>query len=289
MDKMDIRGKGNESNFCLKCGAWLGELGLEPTVNMFMDNLFSIFMEIHRVLKDTGSVWVNLGDCYSGSGGMGSKYSNLEKRGMIMLKNFNRQNMEIPKKSLCLIPQRFAIGMVDRGWICRNEIIWWKRNAMPESVKDRFTNDFEPLYFFTKSQDYYFEQQLEESLWADRDPRAQSEERVLAKSGKITTGKYRINGTNYRKDGKRNKRTVWDLNTKGSNESHFATYPQRLVKIPIEAGCPEGGIVLDPFMGTGTTGIAAKKLNRNFIGIDLNPESVDISNKLLHKELGLFL
>lgn len=289
MDKMDVRGKGAESDFCPKCGAWLGELGLEPTLQMFMDNLMLIFDEIHRVLKDTGTLWVNLGDCYSGSGGMGSKYTNLQKRGMIMLKDFNRSNMDIPKKSLCLIPQRFAINMVDRGWLCRNEIIWYKPNAMPESVKDRFTNDYEPIYFFTKAQDYYFEQQLEESYWANHDPRAKNEDRNIAENGKIATGTYKMQGVNYRKDGKRNMRCVWELNTKGSTENHFATYPQRLIKTPILAGCPVDGVVLDPFMGTGTTAVVSRKLDRRFIGIELNPESIDISESMMRKEFGLFL
>jgi site-specific DNA-methyltransferase (cytosine-N4-specific) len=163
---------------CTKCGAWRGELGLEPNFHMFIDHLMQIFDEIKRVLKPTGTCWVNLGDTYSGSGGnntnctysrkgsggsglMGNNvYARLKKRAGFRTRSFDMSG--VPGKSLCLIPERFAIAMIDHGgWTLRNKIIWHKPNVMPSSIKDRFTVSYEYVLFFTKSKQYYFETQYE--------------------------------------------------------------------------------------------------------------------------------
>lgn len=135
-------------NFCLKCHAWRGELGLEPTIELYISHLIQIFDEVKRVLKKTGTCWVNLDDSYAGSGSPGGDFRD-GKGGDDYLRPYNRKGL--PAKSLCLIPQRFAIAMVEHGWICRNEIPWVKNNPMPESVKDRFTGSWEPVFFFTKN------------------------------------------------------------------------------------------------------------------------------------------
>lgn len=154
------------SNFCLKCGAWKGQLGLEPTFDLYIKHLCDIFDEVKRVLRDDGTIWVNLGDTYySVSGGkfmndnIGSKDRN-ELKGLAKA-NELKSGKELEQKNLTLVPLRFAIEMQNRGWIIRNVIIWHKPNCMPSSVKDRFTVDFEYLFFFSKKKKYYFETQYE--------------------------------------------------------------------------------------------------------------------------------
>ena len=264
------------------------QLGSEKHFKDFVNNLCNVFDEIKRVLKDTGTCFVNLGDSYSsdtkGTGGPSDKQLS-NKGSRYAAKKFDT---EIPNKCLCLVPERFAIEMVDRGWTIRNQIIWHKPNQMPSSAKDRFTVDFEKVFFFVKQPtDYYFEQQLEKSIWAEFDKRSEVKGGVKS-NGKTASGNYATNKVAYTEGGMRNVRTVWTVNTEPSTEAHFATYPQRLVERMLKAGCPENGIVLDPFFGSGTTGIYARKVNRNFVGIELNPEYVEIANKRLFKELGMF-
>lgn len=147
-----------DSQFCLKCGAWKGELGLEPTIELYISHLLQVFDEVKRVLKKTGTLWVNIGDSYASQGGpvkeefkaiLGTSDAMIKASEYKQSRNANRYG--ISPKSLCLIPERFALGMVERGWILRNIIIWYKPNPMPESVKDRFTGSYEVVYFFVKS------------------------------------------------------------------------------------------------------------------------------------------
>ncbi len=142
----EVRKSGNQGSFCLKCGAWQGILGSEPSIQLYIKHLVDIFDQCKRVLKPTGSLWVNLSDSMAGSGSPGGDFRD-GKGGDEYLRPYNRN--EIKAKSLCGIPARFQIAMIDSGWICRNVIIWQKESVMPESAKDRFTRDWEPLYFFT--------------------------------------------------------------------------------------------------------------------------------------------
>ncbi len=287
------------------------QLGLESTFEEYINKLCDIFDEVKRVLKKSGTCWVNLGDTYYGSGkGAGGDitnskqvwgFENKEKKiceyepckkefeGYAFQKfcgpacsgvdNTTREKKgELKDKCLTLIPMRFAIEMVNRGWIMRNNIIWHKRNCMPSSVKDRFTVDFENLFFFTKSKKYNFETQYEPHLWAEKDRRSKFPREP--KKGKILTGQYSISSVKYGEEG-RNKRTVWSINPKPYKEAHFAVYPEELCEIPIKAGCPSEGIVLDPFFGSGTTGVVALKQQKKFIGIELNPKYIKIANKRL--------
>jgi len=265
------------------------QLGSEKHFRDFVNNLCNVFDEIKRVLKDTGTCFVNLGDTYgTQSGSMGTgliepKYGHNESR------DFKQPNINM-HKSLCLVPERFAIEMVDRGWTIRNQIIWHKPNQMPSSATDRFTVDFEKIFFFVKKpMGYYFEQQLEPytkplDRWGGTDLDANGKSEWDEGTGQSS---YRKRNMRPNEDGK-NMRTVWSINTEPNSEAHFATYPQRLVERMIKAGCPENGLVIDPFFGSGTTGIYARKVNRNFVGIELNPEYVEIANKRLFKELGMF-
>lgn len=270
---------------------WQGELGAEPDFNLYIKHLCDIFDETKRVLKNTGTCWVNLGDTYGGSC-LGLSHAKQTKGKNSLLPD---DLSYLPKvahsrgkfdKSLLLIPFRFAIEMINRGWIMRNVIIWQKPNSMPHSVKDRFTVDFEYLFFFVKNKKYYFEQQFE-PITESTKQRAKS---------KANEGKSRfyqgISKANYEKFQQRvlydptykgrNKRTVWNIATSAFRGAHFAIYPPKLIEIPIKAGCPENGMVLDPFMGSGTTAVVTKKLNRNWIGIELNPEYVKMAEERIN-------
>lgn len=271
---------------------WTGELGAEPNFNMFINHLCDIFDEVKRVLKDDGTCWVNLGDTYGGSG-LGLSYGiNTKGKNSILPDNIEY----LPKvahtrgkysKSLLLIPFRFAIEMMNRGWTVRNVIIWHKTNVTPSSAKDRFTVDFEYLFFFSKNKKYYFEKQLEPIKQSSYD-RCRSG--CNNNKGAMYQGLNKINFEKFQKrmlDGiikGRNKRTVWSLSTSSYHGAHFATYPYKLIETPIKAGCPEGGIVLDPFIGSGTTAVAAEKLKRNWLGIELNPKYTELANERIKQE-----
>jgi site-specific DNA-methyltransferase (cytosine-N4-specific) len=273
--------------FCVHCNAWLGEFGSEPTLQLYLDHSFMICEEVRRVLKPTGSLWWNIDDSRSGSNQgagasrIGTKQGTNRGTNYMGDKDFKSilgGKTGIAKKSLMGIPDRFKIGMIDRGWVNRQEIIWWKPNAMTESMKDRFTDDFEKFYWFTKNGKYYFEQQKEPyKSKVDHKPRDKNSEKYDG------TGLYSAGGRDYYSQGGRNKRAVWTINTKGYKGAHFATFPEELVKTPIISCCPENGIVLDVFFGSGTSGVVAKKNNRNFIGIELNPEYIELAEERLNK------
>ncbi len=316
-----------------------GEIGAESDYREYIDNLILIFLEVHRVLKDEGSCWVNISDVYS-------------------------------KQSLLCIPDRFKIKMTENGWFCRNEIIWHKPNAMPSSAKTRFNNDYEKMFFFTKRSKYYFQTQYEplrsrppkQATKVNGTGKYQSTEQessvrqgmnkkrgekliVLRKNlppqsvfvefmRSRTTADMIAENSDLKKskvehwfrrdtsgfaypsvsdwnaikwlvddwsdefkqidaqltettietddilknaDKGRIKRAVWSINTKPFKGYHYAPYPEALIETPIKACCPQNGVVLDPFMGSGTTGAVCKRLGASFIGIDLNPDFVEIA------------
>jgi site-specific DNA-methyltransferase (adenine-specific) len=263
--------------FCKHCNAWLGELGREPDFNLYLDHLYLICDELKRILKSTGSLWWNIDDSRSGSNqGAGADRSGVKQGTNKGTKHTESKefrsllaNTSVAKKSLMGIPDRFKIGLIDKEWVCRNDIIWWKPNQMPESTKDRFTDDFERLFFFTKNGNYYFEQQLEPYKSKENHaPRDKASEKYIG------TDLFSKGGRDYYSQGGKNKRTVWSINTKAQKSSHIAVFPEELIRVPIQAGCPIEGIVLDPFIGSGTTGKVAKDLGCNFIGIEKNQEYI---------------
>ena len=274
-----------------------GQIGNENEFTDFINKLAEIYKEVYRVLKPEGTCFVNLGDTYmggtAGSGGNCGKHieSGTNKYAKsTRFKNGVKKN-GLPKKSLALIPERFAIEMISNGWILRNQIIWHKPNQMPSSAKDRFTVDFEKIFFFVKqSTGYYFEQQLEPytkpmNRWGGDNLEANGKSDWDNGTGQST---YRNRNMRPNPDGK-NMRTVWSINTKPFPDAHFAVFPETLVERMIKSGCPENGVVLDPFMGAGTTAVVARKLNRSYIGYELNPEYVKMANDRLYKELGMWL
>jgi DNA modification methylase len=295
-----------------------GQLGQENTVWEYISQLIKVFSEIRRILKDTGACWVNIGDSYN------------------------------ERKSLRLIPQRFAIAMTDNGWICRNEIIWHKPNVMPTSIKDRFTLDFEPFYFFTKARKYYFNTQYEDlkteisaktslikfggnkadgygnPTYSSNNWNSCRRVRPLSERDRQNAMKLGWDGIspydkwyfnerpkkgyhNHEHDSEQGfvhqsrgantkiplvypygsiKRAVWKISTAKCKEAHFAVFPEKLVETPLLATCPpNGGIVLDPFVGAGTVPIVALKNMRRFIGIDLNSDYCNLARQKLEPYL----
>ena len=223
------------------------QLGLEETPEEFVSNLVKVFSEVKRVLKSSGSVWLNLGDTY-----------------------YN--------KSLAGIPFRVAFALQSDGWYLRQDIIWHKPNPMPESVQDRCTKSHEYIFLLTKSPKYFY----------DIDAIREISEGLGKTNIRFGGNKYgdsddkhhqTKSGNKYIDSGFRNKRSVWKITTKPYKEAHFATFPMELPITCIKAGCPEGGIVLDPFFGSGTTGLAAQELSRHWVGIELNPEYIEIAKR----------
>lgn len=257
-----------------------GQIGLESTPTEYISKLADIFDEVKRVLKDEGTLWVNLGDTYAGNkkGKTDNKVSDYLKGHST---GINKKLGTFRPKTLLQIPSRFAIEMTDRGWILRNRLIWHKPNVMPTSVKDRFTIDYEDVFFFVKEPKYYFEQQLEPLAKVSV---LRSEYGL--KTDKANGKRLEVNkmGNRFVNPKGRNKRTVWSIPTSSSKISHIAMFPQKLVEPMVLAGCPVGGVVLDIFMGSGTTGVVAKKLDRNFIGIDISPKYCQIARSRLRQD-----
>ena len=259
------------------------QIGLEPDFNNYIKKLCDIFDEVKRVLKDEGTCWVNLGDTYYTKSGSSFLNDNIVSNKKIKSIGIDKANAIrgkglIESKNLILTPFRFAIEMQKRGWIIRNVIIWHKPNCMPTSVKDRFTVDFEYLFFFVKNKKYYFEQQREPH-------KTESIQRTKNKwEGHREMGSS-FSGMNIKKmchpDG-RNKRCVWNISTGSYKGAHFAVYPEKLIEIPITAGCPPGGIVLDPFIGSGTTAVVAKRLGKNYLGFDINKKYCKIARERIN-------
>jgi DNA modification methylase len=264
------------------------QLGQEETPEKFVDNLVNVFREVRRVLRDDGTVWLNLGDSYCGTGHKGdtidSRYEGRNGQKVAL----NNKIQGLKSKDLVGIPWRVAFALQADGWYLRQDIIWHKPNPMPESVQDRCTKAHEYIFLLSKSPKYYYDNE------AIKEDSAESSKDRLNQDIKNQKGSSRVpgktNGTMNAVGGeKRNKRSVWSIPVASYSEAHFATYPPELIKPCILAGCPEGGTVLDPFGGSGTTAQVASNLNRNAILCELNPEYVEIAKGRLHDSLGMFL
>jgi len=395
---VDYHNRVTKSFFCKKCGAWYGQLGLEPTLDLYLVHLWEITDELWRVLKKTGVMFWDHGDSYSGNMGKRNGWSYVsglgnKKDGTTI--NF-KAKYSIPQKCLCFQNYRLILGMIDIDYrilvewramgkpegkleemlkhpkiqrILRNQIIWYKPNHLPSSVKDRFTNAYEPIFMLVKSKKYWFD------LDAVRVPHKESSYKRAQYSWKhssrneqatppYTKKRWNVKELKYNFALGKNPGDIWEIPTQPFPEAHFATFPEKLVEPMIKAGCPqwickkcgkareriikgtspcafglrqrdtqkgrikgpqtkasqkeiqtyneketfvgegkitlgwtdcgcnagwEAGIVLDPFMGSGTTALVAKKLGRHFIGIELNPEYVKMAYRRLEKEIPLFV
>ena len=286
--------KRQYKNICKKCGAKRidEQFGLEKTYQDYIANTVKVFETFKPKLKDTATIWWNVGDTYAMSSmrGKDSLFRSIDqsKSG---IRNVKRSiPIGLKAKDLMMIPNRVAIALQDAGWYIRSEIIWHKPNPMPESIRDRPTSCHEKIWLITKNKKYYYdadaikEHVVESSKKLNMLPGVggkkygnNDSKEHLTKSGKETENRL-----------VKNKRNVWKVSTKPFKEAHFATFPKDLIEPCIKSGCPEGGVVLDPFGGAGTTGIVAQSLNRQAILIELNPEYIEISKNRIDKELGMF-
>lgn len=312
----------NSSSFCNDCGAWEGQLGLEPSLDMYVDHMTEVAREVKRVLRPDGSLWINLGDTYAGGGGAAGKpddWDDLHDDSNYP-DNPPAKHSDLPSKCKMMVPARIAISLISDGWILRNDVDWLKPNPMPESATDRLSQTTEDLFHFVQNQKYWYD------LGSILEPTKTSDDPLGKNPG-----------------------DVFEVTVKSFSDAHFAVYPEGLLEKPIKASCPpevcadcgepytrervvedrevaggvsrvpkdergyddrqgqsqndrpgltqpknayltdwekqcdcntdetEGGIILDPFMGAGTTGVAAKKHRRRWIGIEINEEYAEMA------------
>ncbi len=338
---------------CKKCGAIRQDeqLGLENTPEEYVANMVAIFSEVNRILKDEGTLWLNLGDSYynfRGYSDFSIKQTCASNDAHVMNSPSGKRNViqeNLKGKDMVGIPWMTAFALRSSGWYLRQDIIWHKPNPMPESVTDRCTKSHEYIFLLSKSPKYYFDYESIQEEATGYDGRKYT---VMKGSEKYSDGEYlqmgnanslsvkgrerwkykskfgdrdgELNGLhsgnewtpkykNLQDKGQqpnsfhesraegipdelyaiRNKRDVWTINTKPYKEAHFATFPEKLIEPMIKAGCPPKGLILDPFMGSGTIGLVARKLDRNYVGIELNPKYIKIAEKRIFNEIGLFL
>ena len=261
--------KDNSVNCCVTSPPYFGlrdygcdgQIGLEETPDQFIAKLVEVFREVKRVLTDDGTLWVNIGDSYANA------------------------NSNLKPKDLIGIPWMLAFALRADGWYLRQDIIWHKPNPMPESVKDRCTKAHEYIFLLSKSEKYFFDSEAMKERAKTNARRPTLEERYAKgepkRHGLAGAGACKAGGWGVADDGTRNKRSVWSVPVKGYREAHFATYPPELIKPCILAGCPEGGVVLDPFGGSGTTAQVAIENRRNAILCELNPDYCEIIKRRL--------
>lgn len=265
-----------------------GQLGDESTLEEYVENLTGIFQELRRVLKDDGTLWLNLGDKYIGT----PKGTVVTDRSTLSGSKTYQAIASPPKlldtskattlksKNLCGLPWRVALALQADGWILRSDIIWNKPSCLPESVTDRPTHSHEYIFLLSKSPQYYYDQD------AIREPPSQNSH---GGNGANAGGKHRL--LHDGEDGTlgqltpnplgRNKRTVWEISPKGYPGAHFATFTPDLIRPCILAGCSPGGIVLDPFMGSGTVAQVAIETGRNWLGVEINKDYIKLANERL--------
>jgi len=269
-----------------------GQLGLQNTVQEYVNDLVSVFREVKRILKDDGTLWLNLGDSYAGSGKGAWQVKDKQKNTYVPNPGDLQTKIKhegFKPKDLMGIPWRVAFALQEDGWYLRSDIIWNKPNAMPEGVTDRPTRSHEYIFLLSKSRNYYYDHESikEQAIYGTTDIRGskgafgpQQKQRRLNKVKGSFNGKHGKNAFRAIRD-KRNKRSVWTVPTKPFKQAHFATFPPDLINPCILAGSKVGDIVLDPFFGSGTTGLVALKNNRQYLGIELNPEYIEIAKKRL--------
>lgn len=262
-----------------------GQMGLEPTPDEFVQALVEVLREARRVLRDDGTLWLNLGDSYANDTKWGGSTSGKAARALHGNTGVGRTKKMtgLKSKDLIGIPWRVAFALQADGWYLRQDIIWHKPNPMPESVRDRCTKAHEYVFLLSKSPSYYFDWQ------AMQEPSVKGAAGSSFNKGKTAAHQLdRSSSAERVETGMRNRRSVWTVATKPFREAHFATFPPDLIEPCVLAGCPVGGTVLDPFFGAGTTGLAAQRAGRNAVGIELNPEYIAIARKRLGLDVDLF-
>jgi len=272
-----------------------GQIGLEQTPEEYVNQMVNVFRLVREVLTDDGTLWLNLGDSYAGGGGGNYNKTGVSQAGGQHITNVrNRRSWleeaGVKPKDLLGIPWRVAFALQADGWYLRSDIIWHKPNPMPESVRDRPTKSHEYLFLLTKSAKYYYDHEAikEQGVMTS----AGSAQRDTRETHGMGGGNTAINAAKERmrkelaENGHvmRNKRDVWNINTKPFKGAHFAVMPEALVEPCILAGSEPDDTVLDPFTGSGTVGVVAKRHGRKFLGVELNPEYAEIANQRISNE-----
>jgi DNA modification methylase len=310
-----------------------GQLGLESTPEEYIKKMVNVFREVKRVLADDGTIWINIGDSYwGGKGKSGTGDYNYQhnrfKKGNTLSKGYaqasggygnvrpqDHKHQLLKAKDLIGIPWMLAFALREDGWWLREDIIWYKKNCMPESVSDRCTRCHEYIFMLSKQASYYYDadaiktnlqlssiermkggrdraHKYSSGVWGQR-PQSlhksmQKKQESYGPRHKGFNARWNRAIANNTAPGKANRRSVWHISTRSFKEKHYATFPLQIPEMCIKAGSIEKDVILDPFMGAGTTALAAGLLSRDFIGFELNPEFVKISEKRLRQKLGLF-
>ena len=282
-----------------------GQIGLEPSPESFVARMIEVFREVRRVLRKDGTLWLNLGDGYASTGGAGWQGKNGQRADRAFtapnFKGNSAAAAQIKAKDLIGMPWMVAFALRGDGWWLRQEIIWHKRNPMPESVQDRCTKAHEHIFLLTKSERYFFDAEAIREGAQYSGPNSPSSQASPYGQG-FTRRAEKIRGLTPRHEGNinhtkldetprglsRNKRSVWTIATQPFPDAHFATFPEELASTAIKAGCPAGGTVLDPFGGAGTTGLVADKLGRDAVLIELNPEYAAMAERRIRGDCPMF-
>ena len=270
------------------------EIGQEDTVDGYVQKMVEVFREVRRILRDDGTLWLNLGDSYMSAKNCAPPPQTVANgNARSMPTDFipaNRKDQDgLKTKDLIGIPWRVALALQADGWYLRQDIIWSKPNPMPESVADRCTKSHEYIFLLSKKPHYYYDHNAikEPHKWSHvgemrkgKDSKNGGSIEAPVKGRGNTTGSFRAFG-----EGGKNKRSVWTVNAKGYKGAHFAVYPENLILPCVLAGCPAGGTVFDPFTGSGTTAVVALKNGRNYIGTELNPEYIKIAEARIQESV----
>lgn len=282
---------------CGKCGARRvdRQIGLEPTPDAYVSKMVEVFREVRRVLRDDGTLWLNLGDSYSAHPGQRKTTDRVgpkQETNGGSNSTGSRSVEGLKPKDLIGIPWRVAFALQADGWWLRSDIIWHKPNPMPESVTDRPTKAHEYVFLMSKSERYRYDADaIKEPLSDANAQRTTAHYDTASRYGAGNGGNTGLDSLAARmrsgSHATRNKRTVWTLATLSTPDAHFATFPIELPETCLKAGCPEGGLVLDPFCGSGTTGLAALKNGRRFVGIELNESYIRIAHDRLMRHYPL--
>lgn len=265
-----------------------GQIGREDTPAQYVARLTDVFSEVRRVLRPSGTLWLNIADTYAGKGNQGDsvdpKYPNGRTGQTVAI---NRRVEGCKAKDMIGIPWMLAFALRDSGWYLRSDIIWMKANPMPESCKDRPSRCYEHVFLLTKSRSYYYDAAAIAEPVAESTPMRMRRKFGKNKYSAGIPGQAHQHLNDYRPNGYaeedipllRNKRDVWKINSVPYKGAHFAAYPPKLVETCLLAGCPQDGIVLDPFLGSGTTAAVAKQMGRHYIGIELNPDYCELAKQ----------
>ena len=307
---------GSAGSFCVGCNAWQGQLGLEPDVEFYADHLVQISRGIRRVLRDDGTFWLNIGDTYATVNPIGNRtamgksglncfrgdYSPPVHKKDLMGRGNKRSIGNLKVKDLAAAPWRVALALQADGWWIRNAIVWYKPNVTPSSAKDRLTNSYEFIFLLTKSKDYYFDSEVMKedavvnpnSSQGDGRKKRHKRDMWSVNTGTCSWDFCSACSSLYEgdsrkrviKEGRSSERTKTcpECGSKDDWIAHFAVFPPDLIEPCILAGCPEGGLVLDPFCGAGTTGIVSVRNSRRFVGIDIKEEYAALAKARVAKE-----